>query len=595
MTAKTTIKNKNIPGSETVPDNSLTGKENLGWHGIKVGTRKSGYDIKLFKLLCPNPKQLPDECPLDWLLTPIGSASRLDQIRRWHRVLVRNRGSNSNKKLTRLATEIIQTVEAIELDTQDAGDALAILAACHAIRALAGNCELDDWTKLVARILQIAKVAESNVQLNPAVYQWLAIEVPLTIAFQIPEIEDYQQMGEQSCQKLALAVSEMLDTDGWPSAKYLSEFGPLAASWVRSTVIATKIGVDLMFESASQMEWMVRQVMRMVRPDGTLVFSACGSAPISDVFLDLLFQLTHDPTDKPLKRLCASGAKHQINPKRLPPPSNISEWAESAVLQSQWGRKSPRVAVDFSRQGCRAELSRSVSLLQGEAMPMVTIDGVLQSPLDCFAVVCSEQDDDIDYLELAVQLNGDATLTRQLLLSRDEEILLIADAVVPNQSSHIEYRCDWPLAAGIEGFHETETREVYLRDKKIQSLVMPLALPEWKAGRSAGRLDFDDGRMRLIQSFTGHGLYAPLFFDLNPKRSRKKRTWRQLTIGEKLQPVPSDIACAYRVQINQQQWVFYRRISRPGNRTFMGENFSGDFVFNRFESDGKVTALIEVQ
>lgn len=587
MTAKATIKKTIDPDSNVVRE--------IDWHGIKVGSTKSNYNIKLLKLLVSDKSQLSSECPLCWLLNPVASSNPLTQVRKWHQIVARNPGREATKKMTRLAAEIIQCLDAIDLNSEDPGDALRVLAACHALRAIAGNCEFEDWAALVSRIIQISKVAKSNVQLEPYVYQWLAIEVPLTVAFQIPEIEDFQQMGEQSCQKLATAISDMLDTDGWPSARYLSEFGPLAASWVRSTAIASKIGVDLIYESASQLEWMVRQVLRMLRPDGTLVFSDRQSVPISDMMLNALFKLTHDPADKPLKKLFVSGSTTQVNPKRLPEPSNLSEWAESAVLQSEWRRTTPKIAVDFADQGCRVEICRRVNLIQGDAMPNVSVNGVLQTPPGGFDVVCSEHDDDVDYLELEMQMENHVTLTRQILLSRHEEFLLIADAVVPEKSSKIEYQCHWPLAPGIVGLHETETREVYLRDKKIQSLVLPLALPEWKVGRSEGRLDFLDNQLQLAQSVEGRGLYAPLFFDLNPKRSQTKRTWRQLTVGENLNPVSRDVACAYRIQINQQQWVFYRKISSAGNRTFMGENFSGEFVFNRFEKSGTVTQLIEIQ
>jgi hypothetical protein len=240
------------------------------------------------------------------------------------------------------------------------------------------------------------------------------------------------------------------------------------------------------------------------------------------------------------------------------------------------------------------EICRRVGLIQGDAMPTILINGVSRTSADCFEVVCQEQEDEVDYLELEMQLEGQVKLTRQILLSREEEFLLVADAVVPGQSSTIEYHCDWPLAPGIEGLHESETREIYLRNNKIQSLVLPLALPEWKTGRADGKLVFQDGQLHHALSAVGRGLYAPLFFDLSPKRSQAKRTWRQLTVGEKLQPVSRDDACAYRVQLNQQQWVFYREIASRGNRTFLGVNFGGEFLFSRLEKNGSVTPQIEI-
>jgi hypothetical protein len=202
----------------------------------------------------------------------------------------------------------------------------------------------------------------------------------------------------------------------------------------------------------------------------------------------------------------------------------------------------------------------------------------------------------VEYLELEKDLGKGVTLTRQYLLSRTEEFLMIADVVVPESAARIDYRGIWPLARGIGVMHETETREVYLtRSKKIQSLVLPLALPEWKVGSTDDKLDFQSGSLCLTQSTDGRGLYAPLFFDLSPKRSKKKRTWRQLTVAEDLKIVHRDEACAFRVQLNKQQWIFYRRISTFGNRTYMGENINSEFVFSRFSKDGSIQRLIEVE
>jgi len=227
-------------------------------------------------------------------------------------------------------------------------------------------------------------------------------------------------------------------------------------------------------------------------------------------------------------------------------------------------------------------------------MPEISINSATAVADRDFEVVCEQSDKDVEYVELETDLGEGGVFNRQILLSRDEEFLLIADVVVPSERSRIDYRCRYRLAPGVVGMQETENREVYLRTSGIQSLVLPLALPEWKVARCDDRLEFDETSLSLVQSTEGRGLYAPLFFDLNPKRSRRKRTWRQLTVGENLKAVPSDVACAYRVQLDEQQWCFYRAINGQANRTFLGENVIDEFVFNRFKKDGTVKALLRV-
>lgn len=280
--------------------------------------------------------------------------------------------------------------------------------------------------------------------------------------------------------------------------------------------------------------------------------------------------------------------------KKLPAVGCISDWGESGILRSHWGLDSPLVGFDFSSNSMRLSIARSEQLIAGIAMPEVSINSVAVVADREFEVVCEQSDKDVEYVELETDLGEGVVFNRQMLLSRDEEFLLIADIVVPSERSRIDYRCRYSLAPGIVGMQETENREVYLRTSAIQSLVLPLALPEWKVDRCDDRLEFDDSSLSLVQSAQGRGLYAPLFFDLNPNRSRRKRTWRQLTVGENLKAVPGDVACAYRVQLDEQQWCFYRAITEQGNRTFLGENVIDEFVFNRFKKDGTVKSLLRI-
>ena len=74
-----------------------------------------------------------------------------------------------------------------------------------------------------------------------------------------------------------------------------------------------------------------------------------------------------------------------------------------------------------------------------------------------------------------------------------------------------------------------------------------------------------------------------------------KRTWRQLTVAEGLEIVSPEIAAAFRVQVDEDQFVFYRALQSIGNRTFLGVNFAGDFCAAKFFRDGKVEELVEVQ
>ena len=590
MSTKSKSKKKNGKKSYVSRDSNWPADADPTWFESQIVPGKTNRGLKLLKFLGGQHNLGKSGSPLGWLLNPAVSAATQKQVETWHVSLLKK------SDRVQIADEIILATNRVADDPLGYDDAIIGLAVTHAVRALIGYCEYWQWQNLVARILEMSRVAESNVSLAPDIFQQLAIEVPIMLAFQVPEVEHYVGLASKNCQKMGSMISDMLDHDGWPHSRYNTCFGPLVASWVRCYAVIPKLDVEPGFEAASQLEWMVRQVLRMLRPDGTLVFSDPRSNPMSEPCLELLLRLSSDPEDEQLLKTITSKKRSSGSSKDLPAPSNLSEWSESALLQSHWGRNSPTIAVDFSQTGMLTEIFHKVGLIQGEIMPVISINGVEMTVSEPFEVACIESDDDLDYLELERDLGKGVFLTRQILLSRSEEFLLVADVIVPRSASRIDYRCGWPLAAGVEGMHESETREVYLtRDKKIHSLVLPLALPEWKTGRTDDHLVFQEGRMCLNQGIDGLGLYVPLFFDLSPQRSMKKRTWRQVTVAENMNKVARDVACAYRVQLDKQQWIFYRIVSSLGNRTFMGENVSSEFFLGRFSRNGKVKQLIEIE
>jgi hypothetical protein len=279
----------------------------------------------------------------------------------------------------------------------------------------------------------------------------------------------------------------------------------------------------------------------------------------------------------------------------VPQESGLSEWAAVGVLQSGWKRNACKLALTWGDRQSWIELARQVSLIAGDCTPAVSINGKPLVWKDEFELVCENLEDEIDYLELQLHTAPDVTLHRQIIFGKRDQFAMVADVVHCQQPARIDYRCEFPLAPGMRSLEESQTREIYLRDQKIRSLVLPLALPEWKAARTDDRLVCQNDRLILQQNSYGQGLCAALFFDLNPKRSVKPRTWRQLTVAEMLKIVDKDVAVAYRVQVGKEQWVYYRSIGAKGNRTFLGQNVAYEFFFGRFSSSGEMKELLLIE
>jgi hypothetical protein len=254
-------------------------------------------------------------------------------------------------------------------------------------------------------------------------------------------------------------------------------------------------------------------------------------------------------------------------------------------------------------------------LLSGTWEFDVQADGMPALPQGSWSEICWVNDADCDYLELELQLTGGLRLQRQMLLARHDEFLYLADALVGAQPQELSYRSRLPLAGGVllepakeirndvdiaMGFVtgaavSPATRELVLVSGKPRAMALPLALPEWRSDSRGGNASAADGSLELQQAGQGRCLYAPLWLDLSPKRFRKTRTWRQLTVAEQLVVQPRDVAVGYRIQFADSQWLVYRALTERGNRTVLGQNLSTEFLLSRFKRDGETETILEVE
>lgn len=467
-----------------------------------------------------------------------------------------------------------------------------------AMTAYCPQCESLSPSSLPDARIPERQATDDTAPQHHLIFQLGQIELPLWKM--ITELSVHQSKALSIIRKMEKLIGDILDTDGWLRASDFSDFGLLAASWSRCQRIFLFHGFELPAETRSYLDWMIRQLIRCLRPDGSILFGESGTGLNANAFRATIRELTLDRDDRRLLNSCCQKSrrlpklKQQVATSSLPDESSISEWAEVGVLQKDWLRGSPKVGLTFDASTFQLELCQWHTWINGNCTPSINIDDQVQEPTSEIGVNCNLRFDHADFVELQVAF-GEWQLQRQILLLRDDDLLLIGDNLVGPRSKRIEYSCDYPLGPGVIGVAETENTEVYLRRKKTHCLVLPLALPEWKSALSPGRLAIQDGLLTLHQTSDGRGLSAPLIFDLNPRRSKKPRTWRRLSVAEKMKLVGPDIAAAYRVQIGRRQWLFYRAIAEIGNRTFMGQNFADDFFVGRIDVNGTVESILEVE
>ncbi|MCH8923162.1 MAG: hypothetical protein IIA67_08460 [Planctomycetes bacterium] len=203
-------------------------------------------------------------------------------------------------------------------------------------------------------------------------------------------------------------------------------------------------------------------------------------------------------------------------------------------------------------------------------------------------------DEDVDYLELEIELTEGFRVQRQILIAREDDCLFVADVALGERSGRLEYRSTLPLVESCRFEPAEENREGFLVGKRRRALVLPLALPEWRSDRRIGELTRTEAGLQLMQTAEAARTYVPLFFDLHPRRLTKPSTWRQLTVADQREIVPRDVAAGYRVQVGDEQWLFYRSLAERGNRTLLGHNLNGEFLAAWFHETGEVESMLEI-
>ncbi len=374
------------------------------------------------------------------------------------------------------------------------------------------RCGAGAWWRLLERLIALVhEGGRTDVLTEPLVNQILAGELPLTLAYQFPELTLCQSLQPSARTVLARGMTEILDGEGLPQGIYFSILRPLLACWTRCRAIGGKATWDR--ESEKQFRLLALEAIRLSRSDGTQVLCQGEAATRTPRLFELALQLIdRKPLAKTAARMLPSLNTRAASRGRIKAaPAVNSEWAEVAVLQPAWRRGGPKLSLVYTERRVQIELEYRAELIWSGSWDLeLALDGAPAEIVSNWEEVCWVSDDDVDYLEIEARLAGGLTVQRQVLLARQDRCLLLADAIVGPRRARIEYRSSLPLAAAVEAEPAAETREVWLAGRRARLAALPLALPEWRTDPRRGELTQLDGKLSLHQSADAQRLYAAL-------------------------------------------------------------------------------------
>jgi hypothetical protein len=503
--------------------------------------------------------------------------------------------SASRQKLVQLQVESWLSGE--EITTLAAWQGLVWLRQLPAIAAL---LDADTWQRLADRLVRLAETAaDESYDEDLLRYQLLAVEYPAVLAPLLAEPNDVARFASLAERSLLRLANEWLDGEGMPEGQAATVMRPILASWTRC-LEGAGLSSAATLKSRDVLEpfvWLLRQSLRLTRGDGAATFAPTGGDTQYLECFERAAAVAGDATATTLLRnLLRSKGRPAAKPKgELPEPSVYSEWGQLGTMRARLQRESPQLTVAFDGRLPQVELAVEFPLLQGEWSGELRVDGetyLAEGPWD---EVCWHCDKDAVYLELETRFANGWRLQRQILLAREEGFALFADVVLGDREAQLEYSSSLPLATGMTFQPEAETHDGWLVERSRRWLVLPLGLPEWRSDRPLGSLTATAGRLTLSSQRRGRNLFVPFLIPLNGVRGKLDSTWRRLTVAQQLEIQSPDVAVAYRAQVGDRQWAFYRALQDRGNRTFLGKNLTTEFFAGLFHRSGNMDAIFEVE
>ena len=279
-----------------------------------------------------------------------------------------------------------------------------------------------------------------------------------------------------------------------------------------------------------------------------------------------------------------------------------SDWAHVAVLRTRPAARAPTVVVTHDRPTPRLDISvDGRTLLEGDWSIQVT-GNRHNWTFNHWECVCWQSDEDADYIELQADAGDGRRVDRQILLSRADELLVLADAVVGHPDSTVDapIACHSSLMLPAPVTAQPATggrRDWRLAGGGASARVFPLAVPDTPLlATGPSTMASHQNHLSWSHAGPGPGLYMPLVVDFSASRRRRKAEWNPLTVSQDRHVVSPREAGAFRFKLGDVQLVLYRSLTNAHPaRAVVGQHVNSETLIGLFGSDGDITPLVTVE
>jgi hypothetical protein len=423
-------------------------------------------------------------------------------------------------------------------------------------------------------------------------------------------IEGADELSTRAEEILCEDLLESTDTEGTPSAELIDRLSFWLAPLIRSEDWARRFGTTVWDDEAEdRFELLMEAACSICRTDGRLALSngfrqnALGLLSVGSrltggkkksrsvrYLCEVEEQLSRPKNGKVVK-------SSQPKLKRSAYPVRQSDWARLACLRNHWSFHADTLVIAHHEPLPKIDLTiLGQPLFSGAWELDVKQNGRpirIKADWEC---ACWFSDPDADFLELSANFDGQMRIDRQILLSRKDHLLLLADVVSAKDGVPIEYESRLPIVSGTKCKADRMTRECTLKSGGVSARVFPLALPTERVHSAAGGSCLVDSNCLTLQQRGVGGLYAPLAIDWAPQRRTSYADWRTLTVTESGRILEPHAAAGHRIRTGDQQWLIYRNLKNTDEmRACLGHHTAHETVIGKIDSNGNVDPIVLVE